>query len=279
MTHALIALLAVLGLSALPAASASTLTAPAPPPAVTDDGEFIDEAELAEDPSEFDAEAVGETDVAGNEDLGDFCDVAGDQGVADDATDEADVTDGTDVTDETEDFRRRDVTNGENVLDPLALVDDGSADEGDLADDSSDEDLADDACAVIENGVIADEVGTTDVTNLRKKGVVTAEVYASGPGRLDSTLTNGATGRSAAIAGVRVLGGSHQKVAKAGKVTIRIKLTKQGRKVLRKAKRTLRLTLGTKLALTSGKTVKRTKTLTVKPAKKQPGKGRKPKKH
>lgn len=252
LTHAFIALLAVIGLSTLLATSASATAAPASQP-VLEEGEFIDEAELDEDPFEFDEE-VG---VDEGEDLGD-------EELCDALDEDEDVID-EDLTEETE---LRVADDGE-LLDPEEGLDDEGF--GEDADDFSDEDLDEDICDSIENGFAPDEVSDTDTSDLRKKGVLTAELFASGAGKLTSTLTVGSSGRTASIAGRRVLGRSQQRVTRAGKVTIRIKLTKKGRKVVRNAKRTLRLTLGTTLALKSGKTVKRTKTITVKP-KKKPGK-------
>jgi hypothetical protein len=256
LTHVLIALLAVLGLSALPAASASTVASPASAPAL-EDGEFIDEAELAEDPYEYDAEET----VLLDDELADEGDVCGVTDPAEDVVvDEGDFIDGELIADDgdpgvDEQIRRRQVTDPAPDADPLDpdQTDEEIADDGATTDDLSDDEL-NQICETAIDDVVPDEVATTDVTKIKKKGVLTAEMFASGKGVLHSSLTVGAAGR----------------VAQAGRVTIRIKLTKRGRKVLRKATRTLHLTLTTKLALAGGKTVKRTKTLTIKPSKKRP---------
>jgi hypothetical protein len=227
--HALIALLAVLCLSAVPAATASTAAPAASAPAF-EDGEWIDEAELAEDPFEFDENVP--TDEFGCEVSGDEDSESGDE----------------------EDFEFRQVGDDEDVLED---------EDSDLFEDElSDEELADEGFCDTLDEVFEDEIVDVDASRLHKKGVLTADVVASGAGRLVSTLTLPGTGS---------LGKARQSIDDAGPATIRIKLTKRGRKVLRNAKQTLSLTLGTKLALEDGTTVARSQTLDVKP-KKKPGK-------
>lgn len=224
LTHALIMLLAVLGLSALPAAAASTAPAPASAPSY-EDGEFIDEAELDEDPYEFDEETDGED--------GDACEV---------------ITDDDEFADEGE-FGLRTVD--DELLEP---------DDGEFDDEAFDDEFDEDVCETLESAI--DEITDVDASGLRKRGVLWAEVAVSGKGKLTSTLT----------AGDRVLGSAEQKTSEAGTENVRIKLTKKGRRIIRKAKSALELTFSTKLALAGGETVKRTHTLTVKPKKSRKGK-------
>jgi hypothetical protein len=129
------------------------------------------------------------------------------------------------------------------------LVDEGEASDDELLDDclgAGDEDLAEDG---------ASAAVTTDTTRLVKKGVLTARLYVPGKAVLDSSLTK--SGAHVAKRG-RALGSAHKRTAKAGMVTLRIKLTPKGRKVVRKATRKLRLVLTTHIALAGGKQLTRT---------------------
>lgn len=208
----LMALLAALGLWAFSAASVSVAAGDVPVPAL-EDGEFIDEAELAEDPFEFDEE-VAIDDEAPTED--EFCEAGTRQAGEEDT---------------------------EDLLEP--------GDEDEFGVDDVGDEFADGVCET----VVDEAAPTATVHAVQHKRLLVVSAIMPSTGRLTSTLTSGA----------RILGRARQKVARAGLTTIRIKLTKQGRRVLRKATHELSLTLSTRLHLAKGKTVKRSKPLTVQP--------------
>ena len=117
-------------------------------------------------------------------------------------------------------------------------------------DEPSDDELLDD-CLDEETEELADDASAQvvgSVTKLVKKGVLTFTLKVPGKGRVKSTLTKGQT----------KLGKASKKVAKAGKVTIKLKLTKKGRKVVRNATQTLHLTLTSQIKLAKGRTLTRT---------------------
>jgi hypothetical protein len=266
----LLALLALAGFSALPATAA---TSPAPatsqpsvdPDDPIDDETGYDDEDLADD---GDLSALDDEEIADDEDFdADSCDFISDE----------------DVADETLAGDDEDVIGDEEILDP------SDDDLGDEFDDTSDEDLGDDTgaeddlCALLEDtGATPDEPGETDTSDLGKSGKLTVDLFVSGPGDVEGALTGGSSGRAVIAAKARVLGRGHKHVAKAGLVTLQVKLTKQGRRLVKKTRKALSLTLGTTVSLDSGRTVKGSTPVTVKPAKKKhkgKGKGKKPKKH
>lgn len=263
LTLTLLAFAALLGFSALPSPAAAQSGPPDATLSAVDvddpiDDETFGDEDLAADDGTFDAGAcdfLGEDDVAADED---------DADLADDET----------------------FSDDDDLLDPIdeEAGDDVDAVSDEDLDDITDEDIdaIDELCAALDEGIALDEAGEPDTSDLASTGSMDVDFYLSGPGTVDGTLTGGSSTRAviAKAKGAKVLGRGHTRAAKAGKVTLKVKLTKKGRKLVKKAKKALSLTLGTKVKLDSGKTIKGTKTVTVKPAKKKPGKkGKKPAKH
>jgi hypothetical protein len=221
---------------------------------------------------------------------GDTTDTSGD--TTDTSGDTATVTDCTGLTD----------TSGDTSTDPNATdtsgdttdtsgdTTDTSGDTTDTSGDTSTDPNATDTSGVdvtacfddLGDGVGTDGVDDTDVTDLGSSGGFDEAFNMPGPGTIDETLDSqgGLTAR-AQIAKVRVrtLGGAHVVVKQAGKVTVHVKLTKQGKRALRNAKRAVHLTLHTRIRLTNGKTITRSKAITVKPKKAHKPKPHKGKKH
>jgi hypothetical protein len=254
LTLLLAALLAVLGLSALPTASLARSSAPAShrvvdDPSQTDEGGEVDD-EIVDDQidesDDFDEVSDEELDVCGDSDLGD--DYAGD---------EEDLGDGEDAAD----FRE-------------APADDGEEDLGDdeILGDEEDPTPGDDVICetgLFDEDAIFEDLGARHGKELRKKGSLTDSLDMPDAGTIDATLT----------AGDRVLGTKHAEVEGADIVDVRIKLTPKGRRILRRAKSALELTLRTQISLAGGQEVDRSRTLTVKPDKKvkKPKKPKQPK--
>lgn len=128
----------------------------------------------------------------------------------------------------------------------------GEDDEG-LEDEPSDDELFDDCLAA--EGEELDEEGVsetveTDTTRLARRGVLTAKLFVPGRAVIESVLTRG--GATARMAKRQVLGSAHRRVTRAGRVSLKVKLTPKGRRVVRKAKRKLRLVLTTHVTLAGG---------------------------
>lgn len=239
LTSILAAVLAVLGLSALPTASLARSSAPASHRAV-DDGTATDATSLDDpgDPTDTPVDVCDTTtsDGLGSTDLGDSGDTTGDG---------SDSTDPTDPTD----ARQADPAD-----DPTASEDDPTS--GDPAATTCDTTVED----VGESG----DVTGVDSSRLTRRGVVVATIATSGAGTVDSTLTQRLV----------VLGAKHVSVKKAGVAQVRLRLNSRGRRLLRSSTRALHLTLSTRIQLASGKTFERSNPLTVKPAKKHKKPGR-----
>lgn len=145
--------------------------------------------------------------------------------------------------------------------DPDFLGPDDEGDDVDL-DEPSDDELLDD-CLGDDAEDLADDSGaaaqtvTTDTTRVVRKGLLIARLFVPGKATVEGVLTKGGTAARIARRG-QVLGTTHQRTGKAGPVTLRIKLTPKGRKVVRKAKRALRLVLTTHITLAGGKKLTRT---------------------
>lgn len=276
LTSLLAALLLIAGLSALPTASLARPTSAASLRQADDPTQTDDTS--TDDQSTDDSADLSDEDLAN---LDDSC--ATDGGSAGDTTDDNfgddTATDDGTADDPGADTRQADDPSTDDTSTDDTTTDDTSTDDT-TTDDGSLDDTSTDPCATeLTDDEVLSDVGDGDVTDLGKKGAFGESFDMPGPGTIDETLTGGA-GSRAVIAKVRIVGSAHKKVVKAGTVTVRVKLTKLGRKLVRSSKRTLRLTLNTRIALDSGRTIKRSKTLNVKP-KKKPAKGKhkKPAKH
>lgn len=250
------ALLALLALAALPTVSAAAETPTASTAQVVDD-EILDET--------FD-EDFEEDETADDFDEEDCSAGWVDEEVPfDESLDEEEFGD--------EELRSTSRQVDEDVLGP---------DDEELEDDFEDEDLGEDyddlsdeeLCELIEDGVATARIVKVDASKLTKTGVLTAKLIVSGKARINGSLTMGSAGGKASAAKLRVLGTKRLTVAKAGRATLRLRLNRQGRRILRDAKKALRLTFNARVKLASGETIKRSKTLTVKPGKKKPSKGK-----
>lgn len=279
LTSMLAALLTIAGLSLLPTASPARTVAPAShravdDPSQTDQGGEVDD-ETFDDSTDESAD-LSDDDLLADDGADDSCLVVDDGADQGDETDFGDDTSDDSGTDDGADLREAapDDPGSGDEEDPAA-DDEG----GDFAGDESDGTDLTDACALeLSDDDILDDVDGSDAADLGKNGSFTQTYTLPEGGTIDETLTSG-SGARAVVAKIRIVGQAHRKVAKAGQVKVRIKLNKQGRKALRTARRALHLTLRTRIALKSGRTIKRTKTLTVKPKQhraKSKGKHRKP---
>jgi hypothetical protein len=255
LTTVLAAVLAIAGLSALPSAAPALPAAPAAQP--------VFDAPALTDPAQADGDdGSGGYDPSSDlsdEDLANQQDPSGDACVVDDgSTGEPDPGPGPDDPAPADD----DPYSGSSADDPYA---------GDST--GTDSGSTGDPCAETLAGedVGFDEIDAQDVRNLSRKGWFTERIDMPGPGTIDESLTTGSAGRAVA-ATVRVLGAGRARATKAGTVTVKVRLNAYGRRAVRTAKHALRLTLRTSVVLASGKTIPRTKALTVKPKKPKPGK-------
>ena len=115
----------------------------------------------------------------------------------------------------------------------------------DLLDDCT-EDVADDAAETV------GQIVKPDVSRIAKKGFLTASIRVPGKAKVTSTLTKGA----------KKLGHATQQAKKAGRFTIRIDLSRKGRRVVRSATGPLKLTLTAVVKPAKGKKTTRVLQLT-----------------
>ena len=229
---------ATLGLSALPSASLAATPRQADAPSGT---------------SDTSADATGATDGTDLSDLGnDPSDLSGDQSSCD--TSAADDSGG-DTTD----------TSGDT-----AAVDPSADDSTDPA--TSDRSVGDCSDAQGDDGgdVSIDGADHARVAKFAKTGTLAQTIVMPGAGTIDETLTAAPAGSASAASTARrarVLGTKHLSVTKAGTLTVRVKLNKAGRKLLRTARGTLHLTLATHVVVTGGRTVDHAAPVAVAPAK------------
>jgi hypothetical protein len=122
-------------------------------------------------------------------------------------------------------------------------------------DEPSDDELLDDCEPVEDSGALAEvgQIVKPDVAKIVKKGFITAQIRVPGKATITSALTKGS----------KRLGHATQKAKKAGKFTIRIDLTKKGKKIVKSATAPLKLTLTAKVKPAKGKKVTRVVHLTV----------------
>lgn len=160
------------------------------------------------------------------------------------------ATDDEEFFDEAFDAELRQVESEDEFFDeedPGFLGPDG---EEPLDDEPSDDELLDDCETLADDSGELEEIGQIakpDASKIVKKGYVTAQIRVAGKAKITSSLTKGS----------KRLGRSTQKAKKAGKVTIRIDLTKKGRKIVSSATGPLKLTLTAKVKPAKGKKVTR----------------------
>ena len=248
---------AVGGLSAIPAVSTArtaTYRQAAGDPSSDPTDTSADDTSSADDP----------TDSTDGTDPGtaDSCtgDVTVDDGLGSDpGTDPS--TDGT-GDDGSGDFRAADGTGDTSTDTP-----DDSTDPTDTSGDTPDDSSTVDDCSGA-GGTSGDGVDAGALKKLLKTGGLSEDVDVPGPGVVDGTLespTAGAASVRAAKSHAKVLGRGHQRVSKAGRISLRIRLTGYGKRTLRKATKALRVTLHTRIRLKSGKTIDRSRTVTIQP--------------
>jgi hypothetical protein len=191
-------------------------------------------------------------------------DIVVDDGSGDDPS--ADDTSGDTGDDGSGDFRQAGAPDDTSTDD--TSTDDTSTDDTSTDDGSTDDTSTDDACSASD---ATDGSGDAKaLKNLVKTGGLDQDIDVPGPGTVDGTLespTGGAASVHAAKAKARILAHGHKHVTKAGRITLRLRLTGLGRRTLRNAKHALHLTLRTKIKLKSGKTIDRSRVVTVQPGK------------
>lgn len=222
-----------------------------------------DTASAAVTPAADDDPTDGE-DVAGNADdnVSEECDLSlpDTEGVAGDTSD---------------DFG--DDTATDDVTDPTAS-DAGADDQPDFTDENADgiddstQDLSGQGdgppvvCDDLGKGVQASLPGDDTAGDDLDKNQLNVDYHLDQGGTVTTTLES-ASGARAVIAASRVIARGTKRTKKAGAVRVKVRLTSYGRKVLKRAHKTLRLTLRTRIKLADGSVVRHSKTIKVKPRK------------